>query len=343
MKVAFRANGGGAGIGFGHLMRCIAIADSFKTNGNAVWFVSKDYPEGVRLVQERGYEVRTIPSASALEDDLKKSIALIGDADIVIADSYEFNSKYLAGLKQIGKFVAVFDDKMDRDLPVDAVIGNAYATREGYGSKLPKEAVLIAGAQYLPLRKEFQGLPKHAISDNIRRVLITMGGEDPANATQLVVSALESYPGNLTLDILIGSAYKNREALQQSLEKSKHVSVMRENVRLLVPLYQSVDAAITAPGVTLWELAAAGIPMAVIQTADNQSGVVSYFTKNNLGVVLGWHDQLSKEDIIAGLKMLEDKTARAAFSARCQKLVDGKGAERIADTLLKEYERRRAK
>ncbi len=343
MKVAFRANGGGAGIGFGHLMRCIAVADAFKANGNSAWFVSKDYPEGVRLVQERGYEVRTIPSTSALEDDLKKSISLIGDADIVIADSYEFDSKYLAGLKQIGKFVAVFDDKMDKDLPVDAVIGNAYAMREGYGGKLPREAVLIAGAQYIPLRKEFQGLPRHAISDSIRRVLVTMGGEDPVNATQFVVSALENYPGKLNLDILIGSAYKNREMLQRSLENSRHVSVVRENVKAVVPLFQSVDAAITAPGVTLWELAAAGIPMAVIQTADGQSGVVDYVVKNDLGIVLGWHDQLINNDVIAGLKLLEDKTARTAYSTRCQKLVDGKGAEHIADALLKAYGRRNSK
>jgi UDP-2,4-diacetamido-2,4,6-trideoxy-beta-L-altropyranose hydrolase len=340
MKVAFRANGGSAGIGLGHLMRCIAVADAFKRTGAVSWFVSKDYPAGVRLIQERGYEVRTIPNQAQPDEDLKKTVELANDADIIVADSYEFTGDYLAGLKATGKFVAAFDDKIDRDLPVDAVIGNVYATRDLYGNKLPKETALIAGAKFIPLRNDFQGLQKYAVKDAVRRVLVTMGGEDPVNVTQLVVDALQNYPSQLTLDILIGSAYKNRESLEQSLKGSKHVSVIRENVRSVIPLYQSVDAAITAPGITFWELAAAGVPMAVIQTADNQEGVVGYAAKNHLGLVLGWHNQLSNDDIISGLKMLESKKMRVQYSENCQKLVDGKGAERIAEALSQEYSKR---
>jgi spore coat polysaccharide biosynthesis predicted glycosyltransferase SpsG len=77
-----------------------------------------------------------------------------------------------------------------------------------------------------------------------------MSDEDPTNLAQQVVEALTE---KLTLDILLGSAYRHREGLQQALKQSKDMIMLHENVRGIVPLHQSVDAAITAMGVTAFE------------------------------------------------------------------------------------------
>jgi UDP-2,4-diacetamido-2,4,6-trideoxy-beta-L-altropyranose hydrolase len=334
MKVAFRANGGGAGIGFGHLMRCIAIADAMKARGATAWFVSKNYPAGLELVKSRGYAVHALPHNVPLAEDLQLSLILMKDADLIVADSYEFDTNYLEGLKGSGKMVATIDDKVDKLLPVDIVIGNAYATRELYGAKLPDRVKLLAGPKYLPLRKEFENMTLHSIRPQVARVLITMGGEDPVNATLKVVEALGKYEHPIVLDVLIGAAYKHRESLEAALKNQPQKYAIHENLKNLVPLYKNTDAAITAPGVSLWEMAATGLPMAVVQTADNQSGVVQYTGKNNLGIVIGWHDKIMPEDIISGMHVLAERKMREGLSMRCQKLVDGRGAERIADALM---------
>src|SRR3989442_6358012 len=132
MRVAFRVDGGSATIGMGHVARCAAMADALAARSAVIWFVCRDHENGVRYVRRRGFEVRAIPSTLALNEDLLQSIPLLADADLVVADSYEFDAAYLRGLAAAGKLIAAVTDVPDRELPVDIVIANAHATREEY-------------------------------------------------------------------------------------------------------------------------------------------------------------------------------------------------------------------
>lgn len=334
MEIAFRVDGGGDSLGLGHLVRCLAIAEALKERYKThIRFICRDYPKGIQLIQSHHFSVDTIPPQCNLEEDLCKSIALINDADIVIADSYTFNTEYLRRLKNHRKIVAI-DDMMDRDLPVDVVIGNAYATREDYGSKIAKETILLSGPDYLPLRKEFQQISERSIPDELSTVLITFGGEDPQNVTQHVVESIATYPKKLSLKILIGAAYPHSKSLERALEQSRHPYEVYCNIPNVLPLFQQCDVAITAAGTTVWELAACGIPMLIIQSADNQTKVVEYVRQKELGVFLGRYDCISSYELNQGLQKLENKQIRVDFSRHSQHLVDGKGADRIAEALI---------
>lgn len=334
MRVAFRADGGGAGIGIGHLMRCIAIAEALRSQEVHCWFVCKDYPAGVQLVREHGYEVRTLPHQIPEEEDLRLSRALMHDADLIVVDSHAVTPDYLNNVSIGSQRLVCVDDKLDRDLPVDLVIGNAYATRMSYGPFITDNTILLSGPKYLPLRREFQRLTHRPLADRIQRVLITFGGEDPINATQYIVQHLANYSRSLQLDILLGIAYPYQEQLEDELAASPHAYNIHRNVRNVLALYQDVDVAIAPASVTMWELAAAGTPMVILQTADNQSGGLQFARKQELGVVLGELHPQNPQEVCFALAFLEDKQQRIAFSQHGQTMVDGRGAERIADALI---------
>lgn len=335
MKAVFRVDGGGAGLGLGHLMRCIALADAFKEAGIVSQFICRDFPKGLQVVSEHGYEIRKIPFQATLKEDLGETLNLISTAKIVVADSYAFTSAYLTQLHQDNNFVICFDDKMDRDLPVDLVIGNVYAHRDDYGSKLSPETLLLSGFDYLPLRKEFQQPLKKKTAMCIERVLVTLGGEDSSNITLKVVQALNMYPRKLHIDILLGAAYLYQSTLEKALEESKQNCFIHQNILDVRGLYQKADVAITAAGGTLWELIATGVPLIVIQSADNQALTLEYISKAKIGFSLGWYDKLNSPEIIQAVLSLEDRDYRILQSQRCQGLIDGKGIQRIMESLKK--------
>lgn len=334
MRVLFRADGGGSGIGLGHLMRCLAVADALAERGATISFLMQDHPKGISLVTAHGYAAHTIPLQTTLEADLIESLKHLENVDMMIVDIPLSTPEYLKSLHESQKMIVAFDDKMDKLLPVNCVIGNAYADRKSYGEHLPEETLLLAGPEYLPLRKEFQTLPPHEIAETLENILICCGGEDPDNVTQAIVEALSHYPKKLTLHILIGIANEHQTTLQGSCQRSPHRCIIHTHTFELIDLLRNVDVAITAAGVMLWEIAAAGLPFVAVQIADNQKGVIKIVLKHGLGEVLGPFHLLNSVTIDQKLSALEDRTVRQNYSKLTQQWIDGKGADRIADALL---------
>ena len=99
-------------------------------------------------------------------------------------------------------------------------------------------------------------------------------------------------------------------------------------------IMKKCDMAIPACGSILYELSASGVPTLGIIIADNQNGIANKL--NNMGIIknLGWYDKISKEYLINNIdKLVKDYILRKSLSEKASKLVDGKGAERIAKVL----------
>ena len=102
--------------------------------------------------------------------------------------------------------------------------------------------------------------------------------------------------------------------------------------------------ALTAGGSTVYELAALGVPFICFSCAENQEALVDYIGSNQIACSAGaWHrepDQtLERIGELFG-KLAEDAKQREACRSREMAMVDGKGAERLAEELLRLAERR---
>jgi spore coat polysaccharide biosynthesis predicted glycosyltransferase SpsG len=94
------------------------------------------------------------------------------------------------------------------------------------------------------------------------------------------------------------------------------------------------DAAIVPPSSICWELARLGIPAAILATADNQTLVERSLRQTGAAFSLGWHLQVKDGLLRRRLaRFLGDAAGRARAARRLQRLVDGKGVDRVIEAM----------
>jgi len=96
------------------------------------------------------------------------------------------------------------------------------------------------------------------------------------------------------------------------------------------------DVAVTGGGSTCWEMAYAGVPSLALILVENQKGIVEFLHSSGILIPLGEYKDLTSEKILSAIKFLiSDPEKRAQMSRKGQTLIDGQGAFRVADALLK--------
>jgi spore coat polysaccharide biosynthesis predicted glycosyltransferase SpsG len=98
----------------------------------------------------------------------------------------------------------------------------------------------------------------------------------------------------------------------------------------LLEAIRAADVAVSAAGVTAYELACAGVPAVLIAIADNHMPLIRAFER--LGAAVAVDGRGGRIDANA-VRVLGDPQRRAAMAAAGPRVVDGRGADRAADAL----------
>lgn len=327
-----------AGIGSGHLMRCLALAQAWQDAGGVAHFAAVDIPDGLagRLASE-GMTLHRLNVTPGGPEDAAQTVALalrLG-ATWVVEDGYCFDADYQRAIKDAGLRLLVIDDYGHAGhYWADLVLNqNAYIDGSLYYSRREPITRLLLGAQYVLLRREFlrwrdwqRSIPKIA-----RKVLVTLGGSDPANATQKAVEALAEMPvDDFEAVVVVGGANPHVSALELAVSDSSRNIRIEHNVTDMPPLMAWADLAVSAAGSTCWELAYMGLPAVVTVLAENQAPVAKALSAAGSVVSLGWHTSLEKQAISNALvRILHDQELRTRLSQNVRELVDGHGPKRV--------------
>ncbi|ALB44534.1 UDP-2,4-diacetamido-2,4,6-trideoxy-beta-L-altropyranose hydrolase [Clostridium beijerinckii] len=351
MKIAIQADGG-TEIGMGHVMRTLVLAKELLKE-NDVFYIcrgeSKDgckqytkvsdnevnsldklekfeinyskYSHGIKKILSKGFRVKLIN-----EDNLINELKCI-NADMLITDSYSVNEDYFHETKKIFRKTTYIDDTNKHNFDVDFLI-NQNIDAIDFEYKVNDDTKLLLGTKYLLLRDEFKKMPSKTIREKIKDIIITVGGADPYNLTEKVLNYIREL--NYNFHIVIGPSFVDTsfvEKLNSDNVKFYHNANMCE-------IMKKCDMAISACGSTLYELSACGVPTLGIIIAENQNGIASKL--NEMGIIknLGWYGKINKEEFLNSInKLANDYELRKSLSNKASKLVDGKGAERIAKVL----------
>jgi UDP-2,4-diacetamido-2,4,6-trideoxy-beta-L-altropyranose hydrolase len=167
-----------------------------------------------------------------------------------------------------------------------------------------------------------------------RKLLITLGGSDPENVTRKVVQALAEMRGEeVEVRVVLGSGYSHAAALRPLLSSMNKISLV-ENPPNMVPLMAWADLAISAAGGTCWELAYMGLPAVVMAISRGQLDIAQAVADRGVAHSLGWHADVSGDEIQRAVRMLlHDSARRASMSRAGRELVDGQGPKRVVDFL----------
>src|SRR2546423_3259746 len=186
--------------GTGHVMRCIALAQALQDVGGRTTFVMAQSVGGIqpRLAQE-SCEVRSISCVPGSEDDALQTIHLARGRQVewIVVDGYQFGADYQRVLKAAGFKVLFLDDYGHAShYFADLVLNQNKQAKESLYSARDSHTRLLLGPEYCLLRREFKRWRgwKREIASVGHKVLVTMGGSDPDNATEIVIAALQRLP-----------------------------------------------------------------------------------------------------------------------------------------------------
>ena len=322
--------------GSGHVMRCLSVASAFKAKGETVRFVTADTKSYV-LISSNGFDCEVLDTDfSDMEGEINKltSIVSLYNPSLLIIDSYFVTECYFAELGKLVK-TAYIDDLNEKVWDVDFLINyNVFASEYDYSGYENTKTKLLLTPEFAPLRDEFRNQAPHENKDNVTDILVSAGGSDPARISERIISEICPLLPDIRFHFIIGALNPRIDEIKK-MEKGN--VVLHVNEQHIADLMRECDIAVSASGSTLYELCACGVPTIVYTLADNQIPAAKLFDK--LGIMLNSGDCRFDEKFISNLKscirkLISDTDTRTKMSYNMQHLVDGQGAERLAERLL---------
>jgi UDP-2,4-diacetamido-2,4,6-trideoxy-beta-L-altropyranose hydrolase len=341
--IAFRTTAGKQ-IGFGHLRRCLTLAGELRRAGGAacaITFWIDGDPAAVEAAAAAGCEARLI---SGPEPDATAAWLEAGEVGTLVIDSYAVTPASLSAWRRRVGLLVVLDDLADRQLDVDVVVnGSPYAAQLSY--QTGPDVVRLLGPRYALLRPWFGDLPPRRAAPRVARVLVTLGGADPESSTMAVVHAVQRALPEAALDVVIGPLFGPVPDLDRRAAADPPRLRLHRGLDDLSTLMAAADLAISAGGQTLYELAASGLPTVALCLADNQEPNIAALS----GVSLLSAGRVQEEAarrfhrIEEGCRQLAaDPGLRERMSDAGRALIDGRGAGRVADVILRSGNRPRS-
>jgi UDP-2,4-diacetamido-2,4,6-trideoxy-beta-L-altropyranose hydrolase len=275
-------------IGAGHFVRQLALAQLLIDEGFDVYFLTKTtQKELINQAIEEGVHIQTLANSMSIEKDAKETVAYakkIG-AQWVILDGYSFVTKYQQTLKSEGLKLLCVDDMAHCHFVADIVL-NQNTTDSSIYSKEPYTKLLM-GPEYALLRREFRLFEsKKVIRNEIKDIMITMGGSDEKNMTETILKWLLDLPelNGVRCHIVLGSLNPHKDLISALLSQSNLDGKIYTalSAKEMLNLMQSVDFAITAAGSTVWEYMKVGVPFLYTRLFENQNITKQVFKQKNL-------------------------------------------------------------
>jgi UDP-2,4-diacetamido-2,4,6-trideoxy-beta-L-altropyranose hydrolase len=309
-----------ASIGLGHLGRAFALAEELAGRlGVMPELLARADPVLARFVDGRELRWTAIEGQGYAAAEVA---ARLSPGAILVSDSYELDEAGLEAAATAGARHVVIDDFASlRHWPVDLVV-NPNAGSEGL--EYPGAARVLAGTRYALLRREILDAARatRRTVGPAHTVLVSFGGGRWTDRGVALLEAVARELARLTI----------RATVSPELAPA---GVEPVDPRLLHLQLAAADVALLSGGVLKYEAAVCGLPALLVALVPHQVEVAAAFAGTGAARALGPLEALDPAEAARELAALAaDAPARAAMTAAARAAVDGRGAERVAETLL---------
>ncbi|NRF70257.1 UDP-2,4-diacetamido-2,4,6-trideoxy-beta-L-altropyranose hydrolase [Aquincola sp. S2] len=361
MRIAVRADASRR-IGWGHLKRCLALAQALREQGDEVCFVLRPSDVDVTaLLAQAGFTALPMPRLDDRPDDDADDappphgewLERRWDRDaadttcavhawqpqVVLVDHYGIDARWHCALgAATGAAIAVIDDLADRPLAAELVIDHNPAADHAakYRAVLRYPARICGGPSYALLDAVYRTHPRCVIGEQVPSIGIFMGGTDPGNCSAFAYAACREHAAWAgPIEVATTSANPSLPALQ-ALAAADALLTLAVDQPNLADFHARHGLQIGAGGGALWERCCLGTPTLALITAENQRLSVPLLAAD--GVVIGFDAIGQGADRCSALgtairQLIDTPAERAALHHRSLALVDGQGAARVAAAL----------
>ena len=334
----FRADGDER-VGFGHLSRCAALARQLKRHGMEIVLVCRDAsrPAGESLFPELT-TVACVTETACEREDAAYVLDAFNDLsikpDLILVDHYKLHHDWEGAIRKSTRVLAVIEDAARQHPEADAVLHISPAPA---AVAAPPDGFILSGLRYALIAPSFQrdNNPTRSFTKGVppRNILVSFGGTQPVNLLSAVLSVLEEV-GEFHVAIVVGRDDPSLVELEPILRRHVdwEVHVDPDNIDELMA---AADVAIGACGTMQLERMCIGLPSLVVTIAENQRDIARQLEEERCLEGLGTYPGLDWESVKQRLQaVLRNAELLKEFSENGRKLVDGRGAKRVASFLL---------
>lgn len=342
---------GAHAIGMGHIYRCVCLAEALPAEGIEPLFAVRLTTEAaLDLLDGKRLPYLRLPESMDWQEELSVLSGLRASGILLDLSHRETFARvagipaYTEGLKRLFAGVALIDGLkgtalLEHSTPHVDLTVTPYFGAENLSPEGRKGFRHLAGERYMVFHPDFAGARRSGIADKALKVLVTMGGADPFHLTERALRGIgilaRDLPG-LELRIVLGPSFteESRQAITALAESLAAKCDLIQSPKSLAEHMLWADAAVSASGLTKYELALTGTPSALLSIDEEHAEANRLFAKAGTCLDMGRHDLVEPEEIarIFGA-LLADAAQRRALSEKGMALVDAEGAARIADEL----------
>lgn len=336
VRIGFRVDAN-EHIATGHLMRCIAIAKECENFGmECKFYLAEDKMTDKLQENHLPYDILHT-SWNQLKQEIPAMKALIKREQLqwLIVDSYQADANYLTSLNEACK-VMYIDDFVTERYDIAAVLHYSYHKKDTEFEELYKNSntMVLAGSEYVPLRREFQN------KNHVQReqaILVTTGGTDPYKITQRILEYKNEYKElkQYTFHVIVGKMNQSMKKLELMAEKDSQI-ILHQNINNMSDYMRKCECAVSAGGTTLYELCACETPTVCFSFADNQKQFVQCMGRDGIMISAGdaRENEGIEQNILRGIiELTQREELRNQFAEKMRSLIDSFGTARIAKVL----------
>ena len=315
-KILFRADAG-AGIGYGHFIRTLALADMLKNDFDCIFYTTEPTPYQVAQMAD----VCSYVDLEAKNKFYQFLDCLKGD-EIVVLDNYFYTTDYQRKIKAKGCKLVCIDDMHDKHYVADLIINQGICwTKEDYSCE--PYTRFAFGLQYSLLRKAFFDASRKRNklvrkNDNIS-VVVAFGGSDFLDLTHKIIQGIVEQPIIKHITAIVGDRYlTENKILSDKVDYKKNLSA--EDI---AELFLNTDVAILPASTMMNEAMACGTFIIGGYYVTNQEYDYYSYLKENLIIGVGdYADADCVERVKMALTRTETKVVNSITPDTPQRMVE---------------------
>jgi len=317
--------------GMGDLVSCMNIVEFLQEKYECI-FVSKEYEEGISFIKTKGYDILPLPLDITSEKEIKiiKEFSNNRNIKYAIIELVPHNPDYVKKLSEFLKIMLI-DFRGDIDVLVDILLCWDILA-EDFRYNISKDALKLLGPKYVPLGKNILQYIKEKQNNELKNITVVFGGSDPYDLSFIFLEIAKKIQDQYNFTFIIGPGFKIKNSF---IEKSKNFKVKFSPKNIYKDFSES-DLVISGGGLTSFELSCLGVPFIGISKISWEINRLKKMESLGICNFVNANKDL-ENNIISLLKELENVKIREKMAENGQKLVDGKGASRIAEAIISKW------
>jgi spore coat polysaccharide biosynthesis predicted glycosyltransferase SpsG len=318
----------GPRIGFGHLRRCMILAQSLRDCCTPVFLLNSQDRWSRKELTDHGCEFYCEEPGKAWLFYPDPSAVLI---DMRVADGLDL---LIASARIRGIPVISVHDLGLNPLPSDVVIDGSMVPGS-FQNNFSRKAEIFKGADYMILTPVFHQLhqKRRRIRKKIQSIVVNLGGGDSHAFFPRVLDGLKLWAQNVDVVGIRGFVCWGQDQLERMDWSPLH---FRWECASPDQFLMNADLAITAGGLSAYEALCAGTPLLALSYDPLQQTTIHAMEGAGACIDLGLGDELDPLRLAETLECLNaDHSERARISKNGRKIIDGRGTERVSGIIRK--------